>query len=112
MKTAKKDGPSIIPQKQPSECFFCGKQFDLVKHHCLHGRGIKPLAVEDGLWIWICAADHNGNNDSVHLDPERKKDKYLQGLAQETLIKKYVKQGYPKEVARGLFLQRYGRFYD
>ena len=48
MKVAK-DKPSIIPQKIPSECFFCGKQYDLVKHHCLHGRGIKPLAIEDGL---------------------------------------------------------------
>lgn len=111
MKVAK-DKPSIIPQKIPSECFFCGRQYDLVKHHCLHGRGIKPLAIEDGLWIWICSADHNMSNDSVHLDPERKKDKMLQKLAQDTLIKQYMKQGYPEDVARDLFRERYGRFYD
>ena len=111
MKVAK-DKPSIIPQKQPSECFFCGKQYDLVKHHCLHGRGIKPLAIQDGLWIWICNADHNMSNDSVHLDPERKKDKMLQKLAQDTLIKQYMKQGYPEDAARDLFRERYGRFYD
>lgn len=52
------------------------------------------------------------SNESVHLDPERKKDKFLQKLAQDTLIKKYIKQGYPESSARDLFRERYGRFYD
>ena len=52
------------------------------------------------------------NNDSVHLDPERKKDKALQKLAQDTLIAKYRRDGYPEEAARDLFRERYGRFYD
>jgi hypothetical protein len=52
------------------------------------------------------------SNESVHLDSERKKDKALQKLAQDTLISKYRKQGYPEEAARDLFRERYGRFYD
>ena len=103
---------SIIPQPQQTQCYFCGKQYGLCRHHCLHGRGIKPLAEQDGLWIWICDSCHNMTNESVHLDPERKKDKYLQHLAQETLVKVYMRQGYPEDISRGMFLKRYGRFFQ
>ena len=109
---AAKYTPSIIPQPQPTQCFFCGKQYGLCRHHCLHGRGIKQLAEADGLWIWICDSCHNMSNDSVHLDPERKKDKALQKLAQDTLISVYQKRLYPADMARDLFRERYGRFYD
>jgi len=103
---------SIIPQQSPSQCFFCHKQYDLCRHHCLHGRGIKPLAEADGLWIWICNSCHNMSNESVHLDPERKKDRSLQKIAQDSLIAKYRKQGLSEEAARHCFRERYGRFYD
>lgn len=108
---ATKFTPSIIPQSQQTQCYFCGKQYGLCRHHCLHGRGIKKLAEEDGLWIWICDSCHNMSSESVHLDPERKKDKALQKLAQDTLISKYRKQGYPEQIAKDMFLSRYGRFY-
>ena len=111
-KPSKKDVESIIPQKKPSECYFCHRQSGLVKHHCLHGRGTRPLAVEDGLWIWICPYCHTERTDSVHVDPEHIKDRICQKLAQDSLISKYVKQGYPQETAREMFLSRYGRFYD
>lgn len=107
----KKDGPSIIPQSKPTQCYFCGKRDGLEKHHCLHGA-FKKLAVQDGLWVWICRKCHEANKDSVHLDPDHIKDHYLQRLAQETLIKQYVRQGYPADVARDMFLKRYGRFFD
>ena len=109
---AAKFTPSIIPQSTETQCYFCGKKFGLCRHHCLHGRGIRKLAEEDGLWIWICDSCHNMTNESVHLDPEHKKDKFLQHLAQETLIKQYMKQGYPEDVAREMFLSRYGRFFN
>lgn len=111
----KTDIPSIIPQKSPTQCFFCGRPYTmggLEKHHCLHGTGHKTLAIQDGLWIWICRADHEQKKDSVHLDPYHTKDHMLQKLAQETLIKQYMRQGYPKDVARELFRKRYGRFFD
>lgn len=109
---ASKFSQSIIPQKLPTQCYFCGKQHGLCRHHCLHGRGIKPLAESDGLWIWICDSCHNMSNESVHLDPERKKDRMLQKLAQDTLISSYQRKGYPDQSARDLFRERYGRFYD
>ena len=108
---AKKDGPSIVPQNKPTQCYFCGTQTGLAHHHCQHG-GLKKLAIEDGLWVWICPKCHNMTNESVHLDPERKKDKYLQHLSQETLIKQYIRQGYPEEIAREMWLSRYGRFFN
>lgn len=111
-KKIRKDRESIIPQKKPSECYFCHRQTNLCKHHCLHGRGIKPLAIEDGLWIWICNGCHTDRTDSVHLDPAHAKDRMLQTLAQDCLIKEYMRQGYPKDVARQMFRDRYGRFYD
>ena len=111
----KKDRESIIPQKKPSECYFCKRPEalgGLEHHHCFHGTGQRELARQDGLWIWICTGCHTGRNDSVHLDPNRIKDRMLQTLAQDCLIKEYMRQGYPKDVARQMFRDRYGRFYD
>lgn len=112
MRKTKQDRESIIPQKKPSRCYFCGRESNLAKHHCLHGRGIRQLAVEDGLWLWICPYCHTERTDSVHLDPAHVKDRICQKLAQDSLIKEYMRQGYPKDVARDMFRQRYGRFYD
>ena len=93
------------------ECLVCGSG-NVEQHHVLFGNPRRKYADQDGLWVWICRKCHETNKDSVHLDPSHIKDHYLQRLAQETLIKQYVRQGYPADVARDMFLQRYGRFFD
>ena len=66
------------------------------------------MADEDGLVIWIC----NRHHSALHDDPDHPYDAELKALAQEAFIKARMKQGYPKDVARDLFRERYGRFYD
>jgi len=51
------------------------------------------------------------SNDSVHLDPERKKDKALQILAQNAYIGKLMSEGMDEGEARQRFRERYGRFF-
>lgn len=103
---ATKYQPSIIQTK--CECFICHKSpsAGLEHHHCLHGTGQRKLCDQDSLWIWLCRNCHSRLHDFNEHDKE------LQKLAQDTLIKQYMKQGYPEDVARDLFLKRYGRFYD
>jgi len=38
-------------------CVFCGKQ-KKHDHHLVYGRGIRPIADEDGLKVPICNACH------------------------------------------------------
>lgn len=48
-----------------------------VHHHLLFGRGIRPLAEEDGIWIPLTAAEHNvspkGTIYQVHDNPAAEK---------------------------------------
>ncbi len=104
---------SII-QTGKAMCFICKKYLNvetptgLAIHHCIHGRGLRKLADEDGLVIWIC----NKHHSDLHDTPEHPYDDELKKLAQEAFIKARMKQGYPQDVARDLFRERYGRFYD
>lgn len=97
-----------------AKCYITGRPYGLDRHHVLHGRGIKPLAEEDGLWIWLDHKLHMDIHDKGYAEVPGKRvtDKELQALGQETFIKDHMKQGYPEDVARELFLKRYGRFYE
>ena len=104
---------SII-QTGKAMCYICKTYLNvetttgIVIHHCIHGRGLRKLADQDGLVIWICDRHHS----ALHDDPDHPYDAELKALAQEAFIKARMKQGYPKDVARDLFRERYGRFYD
>lgn len=105
--------PSNI-QTGESKCWITGKTYGLDRHHVLHGRGIKPLAEEDGLWIWLDHGLHMDIHDRGYAEVPGKKvtDKELQALGQKTFIECKKREGYPEDVARDLFRERYGRFYD
>ena len=98
---------SII-QTGESVCFFCGRPTNLEKHHAIHGRGLRKLADEDGLWVWLCVPHHH----NLHDMPSHPHDDELKALAQKAWIKATMKQmGVPEMIARELFRKRYGRFY-
>lgn len=90
------------------ECFLCHKSANngLEHHHCLHGTGQRKLADEDGLWVWLCRKCHSRLHDFNEHDRD------LQIIAQQTYIREQRKTGYPEDVARELFLKRYGKYYD
>lgn len=96
--------PSII-QTGEAKCYLCGRMTGLEMHHVLHGRGIRKLADEDGLKVWLCYEHHRLLHDQGDHDKE------LQALGQKAYIKARMKEGYPEDVARERFRARYGRFY-
>ena len=94
--------------------FFLGKTYGIDRHHVLHGRGKKQLAEADGLWIWLAHELHMEIHDKGYFifNGVKVTDKMLQAMGQQAFIKEKMREGYPEDVARELFLQRYGKFYD
>lgn len=104
---------SIISNEK--RCYFTGRTTGIDRHHLLHGNGVKQLAEQDGLWIWIDHQLHMLIHDKGYfefLNGTLVTDKELQACAQREFIKNKVQQGYTEGQARGIFFNRYGRFYD
>ena len=93
-------------------CFFCGGKAE-AKHHLLFGRGIRPLAEEDGQVIEVCNACHNmavKPMDRIHENPIA--EKLSKALGQALWEKDHIERyGVCAEVARDNFIDRYGRSY-
>lgn len=79
------------------ECYICGKQGDLERHHMLHGS-MRQLAEEDGLVVWLCSYCHRRLHDHGKFDRE------LQAEAQRRWM---VANNATEED----FIKRYGRGY-
>ncbi len=53
------------------ECYLCRKEAERIgyygdltehglhKHHCIFGKGNRPLAEHYGLWVYVCEAKHH-----------------------------------------------------
>ena len=86
-----------------AECFVCRKFYNvatlhpLEKHHFIHGRGMRKLADEDGLFAWVCCKHHRDIHDKGLFDKD------LQIVAQRAYIEKY---------SREEWFKRYGKYYE
>ena len=98
--------PSNI--QKDTKCFICHAPYNLARHHVIHGRGLRKLAEEDGLWVWLCVKCHA----DLHDRPEHPHDDELKALGQRTYIKIQREKGIGENIARDLFRNRYGRFFD
>lgn len=80
---------SIIQTEK--ECFICRNTQRLENHHCIHGRGLRPLADKYGLTVWLCPRHHrgdiNGNQYAVHFN--RVLDLKLKQVAQRAFMEKW-----------------------
>lgn len=87
------------------ECYICRRflEFEttegLQTHHFIHGRGLRELADEDGLFAPICFRHHK----ALHDEPTHPYDKELKAIAQATYLQNHTREE---------FLKRYGRFFD
>lgn len=94
---------SIISEAE--ECYICrtflgvSTTQGLETHHFIHGRGLRELADEDGLYAKICFRHHK----TLHDDPSHPYDKELKAIAQEAYLKTHTREE---------FLKRYGRYFD
>ena len=60
------------------ECYVCGTDRNLHKHHIFFGTANRSQSEKFGCWCWLCADHHNLSNDSAHrnraLDVKLKTD--------------------------------------
>ena len=54
---------SIIQSEK--KCLLCETTQRLHEHHCIYGRGRRPLAEKYGLTVWLCVEHHVGQH-GVH----------------------------------------------
>ena len=63
-------------------CFITGRDYNLHKHH-IFGAANRKISEKYGLWVWLNAEIHNGNNpDAVHNNPNQGYDLMLKQLCQ------------------------------
>ena len=51
------------------ECFVCGRDIGLHRHHVFEGVARRSLSEVDGCWIWLCSRHHTGK-PGVHRDKQ------------------------------------------
>ena len=59
--------PSLYPTGEG--CFICHNP-TVVRHHIYGGHGRRPISDDEGCWVELCPAHHNGSDFGVHFDHE------------------------------------------
>lgn len=83
------------------KCYICGATYSLHRHHIFFGSANRKLSEQDGCWVYLCPAHHNGSNCSPHYN--RKIDLWLKEECQIAWEGVYG--------TRQDFIKRYGRNY-
>lgn len=52
------------------ECYICGTQQNLHRHHIYPGNGRRQISEREGCWCYLCFSHHNGSSHGVHFDKE------------------------------------------
>ena len=50
------------------ECYICGGDWNLHKHHIFYGTCLRKISDQKGCWVWLCAEHHNMSDNSVHFN--------------------------------------------
>jgi hypothetical protein len=48
------------------ECWFCGAQTDLERHHIFAGVANRPISEKYGLTVWLCHKHHTGTRGAQY----------------------------------------------
>lgn len=91
-------------------CAFCGRPTEN-EHHLLFGKGIRPLAEDDGIKLPICARCHTMGNVAERIHDNVMAEKLSKICGQLAWEKHKVSMGHTEAEARELFRCRYGRSY-
>ena len=86
------------------ECLVCRTTYMLEEHHCIYGRGLRPLSEKYGLKVWLCARHHRdafGDTDAaVHFNK-----------ALDLKIKRMAQRAFEAHFPEESFLQVFGKNY-
>lgn len=74
---------SIISNKR--ECWVCGTEYGLHRHHIFYGSANRKQAEKYGCWVYLCGRHHNLSDEGVHFN--KNLDNKLKRLAQEEFEK-------------------------
>ena len=96
-----------IVQDTKEVCFFCGA-YTTIRHHIYHGTGLRQVSENEGLWVYLC----NPHHKYLHDLPSHPHDQELKELGQKKWIAKKMKEGYSNGQARGMWINKIGRFFD
>ena len=57
---------SIMQPEEPKQCYLCGRQYGLERHHIMAGIANRRLAERYGLWILLCRPCHIGKGGAQY----------------------------------------------
>ena len=75
---------SIMQNKK--QCYICGRQFGLERHHILSGTANRKLSEKYGLWVYLCHSCHTGNGGAQY---EKELNQRLKQEAQKAFEKQH-----------------------
>ena len=75
---------SILQPEEPKQCYVCGRQYGLEKHHVFAGVANRRLSERWGLWIFLCDSCHRSKEGAQY---EQKLNLRLKQEAQEAFEK-------------------------
>ena len=61
------------------QCYLCGRETMLERHHVMSGTANRKLSEQYGLWVWLCHDCHTGTDGAQY---DRDKNFQLKAEAQ------------------------------
>lgn len=68
------------------DCYVCGRQFGLERHHIFAGTANRRISEKYGLWVWLCPKCHTGKKGAQY---EHELNQRLKREAQEAFEKEH-----------------------
>ena len=75
--------------QEHKQCYLCGRQFSLERHHCFPGVANRKLSEKYGLWVWLCHSCHTGNGGAQY---EKELNLRLKQEAQEAFEETHTRE--------------------
>ena len=88
-----------IVQPEERQCYLCGRQYGLEKHHIYAGIANRRLSEREGLWVFLCKFCHTGDGGA----------QYEKDL--NRLLKREGQRAFERTHTRKEFIQIFGKNY-
>ena len=88
-------GKSILQDER--ECYFCGRQYGLEKHHIFAGVANRPISEREGLWCYLCHNCHTGTEGAQY---DKEKNRLLKSDAQWAYEQNHTRSDWMKLIGK------------
>ena len=79
------------------QCFLCGRETYLERHHIFAGTANRKISEREGLWVWLCHECHTGT-DGAQYDHDS--NLYLKQVAQMSYEKTHTHDQWMKLIRK------------